>query len=554
MITYQNPKYCVAHVKQRWLKRKKTHQNGYLVKSTQIGDLETVVDDLRERILKQKYKINIDDVECYALALSQLSKQLVNLKTSFSSIKEHHKQNSPNNPSRFVNVESIKLDMIIKRCKRITGILIIMKKLAILPRNPFLKKAHNPPGLPPLVKQISTSQDNMSHVSKNFSDDIQMTKSDHEPQKLAIEVDAAFNQLMSEISMIAHDINPNKTFKNCLTIESYKIENDSLDSDSLMSNHDAKLDLEVTMNKRSKFRAQKNQFKNDRENSANSSSSTSSSFGSTPSSPTYFSNNSSPLPLVSSHLNGINIQTMPIPLPVPLCTQYMQSKSYLETVQEEEPPATLDAETNRSHMEMEMPNMSEEEMLDSVENQLYEQLSQFKPAKKSFKTSASICLANHESNEQSENSNVSTSMVITPHNQLNEGQSDVQCSIGNGKNSKLGVRFSDPGLMKAVKSKIITNGSMQRVSMNKNENNDLDKNNFNSVNVCFSENGRKKENQMLNADLANKTSILSTVLVQKRNSESSKNGICSNVMGSSTSSIASCSSTPRRVSLSVTDL
>ncbi|RNA35123.1 hypothetical protein BpHYR1_053232 [Brachionus plicatilis] len=35
MITYQNPKYCVAHVKQRWLKRKKTRQN--LVKSAQIG-------------------------------------------------------------------------------------------------------------------------------------------------------------------------------------------------------------------------------------------------------------------------------------------------------------------------------------------------------------------------------------------------------------------------------------------------------------------------------------------------------------------------------------
>ncbi|RNA28791.1 hypothetical protein BpHYR1_007332 [Brachionus plicatilis] len=37
MKTYQNPKYCVAHVKQRWLKGKKTRQNGYLVKSAQIG-------------------------------------------------------------------------------------------------------------------------------------------------------------------------------------------------------------------------------------------------------------------------------------------------------------------------------------------------------------------------------------------------------------------------------------------------------------------------------------------------------------------------------------
>ncbi|RNA28266.1 hypothetical protein BpHYR1_003980 [Brachionus plicatilis] len=27
MITYQNPKYCVAHVKQRWLRRKRTRQD-----------------------------------------------------------------------------------------------------------------------------------------------------------------------------------------------------------------------------------------------------------------------------------------------------------------------------------------------------------------------------------------------------------------------------------------------------------------------------------------------------------------------------------------------
>lgn len=46
---------------------------------------------------------------------------------------------------------------------------------------------------------------------------------------------------MNEISIIAHDLNPNKTFKNCLTIERYKIENDSLETDSLMFKHQSKL-------------------------------------------------------------------------------------------------------------------------------------------------------------------------------------------------------------------------------------------------------------------------------------------------------------------------
>jgi hypothetical protein len=50
-----------------------------------------VIDDLRESILRHKCNVSIDDVECYALALSQLSKQLVGLKSSFSVIKDQLK-------------------------------------------------------------------------------------------------------------------------------------------------------------------------------------------------------------------------------------------------------------------------------------------------------------------------------------------------------------------------------------------------------------------------------------------------------------------------------
>ena len=243
---------------------------------------------------------------------------------------------------------------------------------------------------------------------------------------------------------------------------------------------------------------------------------------------------------------------MPIPVPLPLCSQFIQNKSYLETVKEEESSSNLDTEVNDLAIDgREIQTMSEEELLNSVENQLYEQLSQFKPLKtKSFKTSASICLANSESNEQIEKLNVSTSIIITPNNQINDGKNDSQCLILNGKNSKQAVRFSEPGAIKSVKSKIITNGSMYRSSLNKNENNDFDKNNADSMNECLY--ATKKYDDQLNCEEVKKKSILSTVLVQKRNMENMKNGISS--MGSSTSSIASCSSTPRRVSLSVTDL
>lgn len=62
----------------------------------ELNELENVVDDLRQNILKRKCNVSIDDVECYALALSQLSKQLVGLKCSFSSIREHLKTSTLN--------------------------------------------------------------------------------------------------------------------------------------------------------------------------------------------------------------------------------------------------------------------------------------------------------------------------------------------------------------------------------------------------------------------------------------------------------------------------
>ncbi|CAF0714137.1 unnamed protein product [Brachionus calyciflorus] len=510
----------------------------------ELCDLETVVDDLRENILKHKFKVSIDDVECYALALSQLSKQLVNLKTSFSSIKDHFKQqNSINTENRFVYTESCKLDSIIKRCKRITGILIILKKLAISPPTEINKKQHQPPGLPPVPKPKSSSQD--------FINDIQSIKPDHEQRKLAIEVDNAFNQLMSEISMIAHDLIPkNKIYKNCLTIESFNIdsESDSLETDSLMSLHETKRESEATMRKRSKFRAQKNQLKEDRENLANSSSSSSnSSFGSIPSSPTYHSSTSSPLPMISSHMNGINIQTMPIPLAVPLNSQYLQNKSFLETVHEEEPNSTIDLANQRAKLDI--PGSCDEEISNSVENQLYEQLSQFKPIKKNYKTSASICLINTEPNENSDNvSNVSTSMVIMPNNEINN-----TCS-------KLNVRFNENGQAKTVKSKIRTNGSMQRVNMTKNENTEyLSGNSTNSissqVNEKYCDDKISNSSTELNSN-GNKTMSISTILVPRRNADNLKNHLMSTsiTLGSPLSPAPSCSSTPRRVSLSVTDL
>ena len=59
----------------------------------ELSELESVIDELRENILKHKCNsVNIDDVECYALTLSHLSKQLVNLKSSFSAIKDQVKQ------------------------------------------------------------------------------------------------------------------------------------------------------------------------------------------------------------------------------------------------------------------------------------------------------------------------------------------------------------------------------------------------------------------------------------------------------------------------------
>ncbi len=66
---------------------------------SELSELETVVDDLRENILKHRINVSIDDVECYALALSQVSRQLVSLKSTFSHIKEQFKLQSSTSSS-----------------------------------------------------------------------------------------------------------------------------------------------------------------------------------------------------------------------------------------------------------------------------------------------------------------------------------------------------------------------------------------------------------------------------------------------------------------------
>ena len=65
-----------------------------------ISELERVVEDLRENVLKQKYQVSVDDVECYALALSQLSRQLVGIKGAFAGLKDQMKPTAQNSPEQ----------------------------------------------------------------------------------------------------------------------------------------------------------------------------------------------------------------------------------------------------------------------------------------------------------------------------------------------------------------------------------------------------------------------------------------------------------------------
>ncbi|XP_044727828.1 coiled-coil domain-containing protein AGAP005037 isoform X12 [Chrysoperla carnea] len=101
-----------------------------------LSDLESTVEELRGNVINRKTRVNMSDVENMALILSKSSKTVADLKVRFPSLQEGLKgmltseMEKVVREEKFLKEEPERLESALRRCKKLTGTLVTLKRLA----------------------------------------------------------------------------------------------------------------------------------------------------------------------------------------------------------------------------------------------------------------------------------------------------------------------------------------------------------------------------------------------------------------------------------------
>ncbi|XP_044750546.1 coiled-coil domain-containing protein AGAP005037 isoform X4 [Coccinella septempunctata] len=101
-----------------------------------LTDLESTVEELRGNVINRKTRVNMSDVENMALVLSKSSKTVADLKLRFPNLQDTMKSflNSEMDKmvreEKFLKEEPERLESALRRCKKLTGTLVTLKRLA----------------------------------------------------------------------------------------------------------------------------------------------------------------------------------------------------------------------------------------------------------------------------------------------------------------------------------------------------------------------------------------------------------------------------------------
>ncbi|CAL1290852.1 unnamed protein product [Larinioides sclopetarius] len=99
-------------------------------------ELESQVEDLRGNVINRKCRVNLGDVEGMALVLSRASKAVAELKARFPALQESLKtimaveMEVVCREEKFLKDEPERLESALRRCKKLTGTLVTLKRLA----------------------------------------------------------------------------------------------------------------------------------------------------------------------------------------------------------------------------------------------------------------------------------------------------------------------------------------------------------------------------------------------------------------------------------------
>ncbi|KAK3108044.1 hypothetical protein FSP39_000035 [Pinctada imbricata] len=102
----------------------------------ELSDLEAAVEELRGDVISRQCRVNMSDVEAMALMLSNITKAFGDLKVNFPMLQKELKSVMAGEmevvikEERFLKDEPDTIDEALKRCKRLTGTLFTLKRLA----------------------------------------------------------------------------------------------------------------------------------------------------------------------------------------------------------------------------------------------------------------------------------------------------------------------------------------------------------------------------------------------------------------------------------------
>ncbi|KAK0176698.1 hypothetical protein PV328_000811 [Microctonus aethiopoides] len=133
-----------------------------------LTELESTVEELRGNVITRKTRVNMSDVENMALILSKSSKTVADLKVRFPSLQEGMKgllsseMEKVVREEKFLKEEPDRLESALRRCKKLTGTLVTLKRLASvqeqrLPNAASLDLEETPPITPTSAQHSKTT-------------------------------------------------------------------------------------------------------------------------------------------------------------------------------------------------------------------------------------------------------------------------------------------------------------------------------------------------------------------------------------------------------------
>ena len=137
----------------------------------QLSELEASVERLRANVINRRCKVNMPEVETMALSLSRASKHLSELKASFPALQSQLKITMTKemqvvvDEEKFLKEEPDRLENALRRCKKLTGTLVTLKRLASVQEQ---RSSASKGSLEKSLSTDSTDELETAKVSENF--------------------------------------------------------------------------------------------------------------------------------------------------------------------------------------------------------------------------------------------------------------------------------------------------------------------------------------------------------------------------------------------------